>query len=178
VSCINGAMSLRNTGTYSGSNNGNYAVSSSGCSITLNGNIWRIVQTGIDITPSTVVSFDFSTQGDAEIQGIGFDTDTGASANRIFKLAGNQNWGIGGFSYSGNGNVRRNLESVVPFTSNNSGRFSASQCTMSMQGNIWRATNETFNITPTSVLTFDFAANGTGEIHGIGFATIPAVICV
>lgn len=61
------------------------------------------------------------------------------------------------------------LENVSPFSASNSGNFNASACTISLTGNIWRATQETFTISSTSVLTFDFTANGTGEIHGIGF---------
>ncbi len=215
--CVPNALDLRNVEAYSGTNTGSFSVSDNGCSITLNGNIWRITETGYDITPETQVTFEFSATGPAEIQGVGFDADNRASANRVFKLAGTQNWGIGGFSYSGGGapqtftipvgefytgvdfgfviaNDKDNgvagnsvtvsnvllsegapqpgscidLEDVAPFSNRNTGSFSASGCNMTLNGNIWRATNETFEVTADTVLTFDFATNGRGEIHGIG----------
>lgn len=62
-----------------------------------------------------------------------------------------------------------NLESVRPFTNTNTGSFSASGCSSRLTGNIWRASNQTFTIRPDTVLSFEFAANNAGEIHGIGF---------
>jgi len=215
--CKPGALDLRNVEAYSGNNTGNFSVSRDGCSMTLNGNIWRITETGVDITADTKVSFDFTARGTAEIQGVGFDADNGASANRIFQLAGTQNWGIRDFAYTGNGQTQSftipvgefysgvnlgfviandkdsgtpnnsvtvsnvvfsndtppasciSLENVSPFSSTNSGQFSANGCRIDLSGNIWRVTSETFDITPTSVLSFDFSTNGNGEIHGIGF---------
>lgn len=98
-----GAISfLDNTVDYSSSAPGEASVSSDGCSITLTGNEWRITNSSYQIGPNTVVSFDFSVSGAAaEIQGVGFDTDTTASQDRIFRLEGSQNWGITDFSYSG-----------------------------------------------------------------------------
>ncbi|WP_179957682.1 M12 family metallo-peptidase [Exilibacterium tricleocarpae] len=217
--CVAGALDLRNVTAYSGNNTGSFSVADNGCSITLNGNIWRITETGYDITPETEVTFEFTASGSGEIQGIGFDGDRSASSNRVFKLAGTQNWGIGGFTYTGNGSPQTftipvgdfytgvnfglviandkdsgsannsvtvsnvvlsngtstppsaciELEDVVPFSSRNTGSFNASGCNMTLNGNIWRATNQNFEITPDTVLTFDFSSNGTGEIHGIGF---------
>ncbi len=102
-SCVPNAIDLSGTQDYSGNSPGDATVSADGCSITLTGNEWRITDFDFDIDSDTTVSFQFSAEGDAEIQGVGFDQDTGASSDRIFRLAGSQNWGITGFTYSGNG---------------------------------------------------------------------------
>ncbi len=41
--------------------------------------------------------------------------------------------------------------------------------TFAMEGNRWRRTRETFELTPFSVLEFEFSSTSEGEIHGIGF---------
>ncbi|MEO0844561.1 MAG: hypothetical protein AAF063_37730, partial [Cyanobacteria bacterium J06643_5] len=48
-------------------------------------------------TNNTVLKFDFQSQTEAEIQGIGFDNDdiiSGGDENHLFQIAGTQNWGI------------------------------------------------------------------------------------
>ncbi|GLS25738.1 M14 family metallopeptidase [Marinibactrum halimedae] len=62
------------------------------------------------------------------------------------------------------------LEDVSPYSNTNTGSYVSDGCTIELSGNIWRATNETFTISEDTVLTFDFSANGTGEIHGIGLS--------
>ena len=87
---------------YSSSAPGEASVSNDGCSITLTGNEWRITNGGFNIGPNTVLTFDFLVSGAAgEIQGVGFDTDTTASRDRIFQLEGTQNWGITEYTYDG-----------------------------------------------------------------------------
>ena len=41
--------------------------------------------------------------------------------------------------------------------------------TLFLQGNTWRRTTVTFDVTAATVLEFDFMSTGQGEIHGIGF---------
>lgn len=41
--------------------------------------------------------------------------------------------------------------------------------TLLLEGNTWRRTLETYTIAATTVLEFEFASTGEGEIHGIGF---------
>ena len=105
--CDPDALNLSDTQAYGGNNTGSFSVSSDGCSISLSGNIWRITNQTFSIGPNTVVTFDFSSNGTGEIQGVGFDEDTGASADRIFRLTGTQNWGISDFTYTGNGSTQR-----------------------------------------------------------------------
>ncbi|MCD9459040.1 M12 family metallo-peptidase [Marinibactrum halimedae] len=94
---------LNNTSDdYSNSAPGSAEVSEDGCSITLTGNEWRITNSEYQVTSDTVITFEFSTGGvEGEIQGVGFDSDNGASSNRIFQLTGTQDWGIDDYSYTG-----------------------------------------------------------------------------
>lgn len=41
--------------------------------------------------------------------------------------------------------------------------------TLHLNGNRWRASTQTFNVTANTVVEFDFASSQQGEIHGIGF---------
>lgn len=100
VECSEG-ITFSNMSSYSSSSDDDYDISADGCSITVSGNSWVMTTEGFDITSSTVITFEFSATGTGEIQGVGFDTDTGASSNRIFQLEGTQSWGIEDFSYSG-----------------------------------------------------------------------------
>ncbi|MBV6625177.1 MAG: cadherin-like domain-containing protein, partial [Rivularia sp. (in: Bacteria)] len=65
----------------------------------LAGNGWkRLDITGYEINANTRLKFDFASNGEAEIQGIGFDNDNNISRNndagQFFQVAGSQNWGI------------------------------------------------------------------------------------
>ena len=93
--CIN----LESVSAFSASNTGSFTAS--GCTISLTGNIWRATTQTFTISSTSVLTFDFTANETGEIHGIGFDADNTASTNRIFDLAGSQNWGITDFSYSG-----------------------------------------------------------------------------
>ncbi|GLS24811.1 S8 family peptidase [Marinibactrum halimedae] len=99
--CGEGVISFGTMQTYSGGSDDEYEISSDGCSITVTGNSWVMTAEDYNITSGTSITFEFSASGTAEIQGVGFDADSGASSNRIFKLAGTQDWGIDDYSYSG-----------------------------------------------------------------------------
>ena len=64
-----------------------------------------------------------------------------------------------------------NLDSTQNYSSSNTGEIfvDANGCTAYLSGNIWRITNQGFNIDANTVVQFDFATNGTGEIVGVGF---------
>lgn len=100
VECTKG-ITFGRMSSYSSISDDDYQVSGDGCSVTVSGNSWVMTTEGFDITSSTVITFEFSTTGTAEVQGVGFDSDSGASSDRVFQLTGTQDWGIDDYSYSG-----------------------------------------------------------------------------
>jgi hypothetical protein len=74
--------------------NSTMSIEDGGASLRVTGNGWKQVAVVTEITPDTVLEFDYSSTAPGEVQGIGFDNDQGASRNRIFKVYGTQRWGI------------------------------------------------------------------------------------
>lgn len=105
--CVTGALNLNGTRDYSSAAPGSARVSANGCTISLSGNEWRITDFGITLEPETIVSFEFSATGNAEIQGIAFDQDDTPAGESIFRLAGSQDVGISDFGYTGNGQPQK-----------------------------------------------------------------------
>ncbi|MEO1534314.1 MAG: cadherin domain-containing protein [Planctomycetota bacterium] len=66
----------------------------SGDTLEMTGNGWKSVPMDVEITPDTVLEFEFRSDSTGEIHGIAFDTDSGISADRTFQLHGTQTWGI------------------------------------------------------------------------------------
>lgn len=146
VTCSADAIDLRSVNAYSNNSTGNFSVSDNGCAITLEGNIWRITSEQFDINTDTTVTFTFSASNTAEIQGVGFDSDTGASANRIFRLTGTQNWGIDDFSYTGNGATQTFTIPVGEyFTGNNMGFVIANDKDSGTTNNVITVSNVIIN---------------------------------
>lgn len=73
---------------------GQYSVQDNGQTLYIANNAWKAILMDYDITPNTVVSFDFKSSREGEIHGIGFDNNDGISANYTFKVHGTQAWGI------------------------------------------------------------------------------------
>lgn len=69
-------------------------VSDDGSSITLRNNAWKALDFNTTITENTVLSFDFKSDLEGEIHGIGFDTDSVISTEFLFQLAGIHDVGI------------------------------------------------------------------------------------
>ncbi|RME72745.1 MAG: multicopper oxidase family protein [Chloroflexi bacterium] len=83
--------------TYGGAQDEISAVSieNGGTTLRITGNGWKKIDLGAyNITPATVLEFDFESTVQGEIHGIGFDTDNSISANQTFQLYGSQAWGI------------------------------------------------------------------------------------
>lgn len=73
---------------------GLYEVSNSGAAITLRGNTWkRLVGKPFVLTSQTKLEFEYKTNGDAEIVGLGFDTNNRFWRGHLLKLSGSQNIG-------------------------------------------------------------------------------------
>ncbi|TQV72765.1 hypothetical protein FLL45_14935 [Aliikangiella marina] len=96
--------------SYSNQNNTNdTAVGDNGDSVTLTGNTWVRSTQAFNITPNTVIDFNFASSSQGEIHAIGFDeNDTLNDAPRHFQFWGTQNWTSTGKidlspKYSGNG---------------------------------------------------------------------------
>ncbi len=83
---------------------GTVATSDDGTTIELNDNAWKAIVVDYEITPYTVIEFDFKSTQIGEIHGVGFDNNTSISSGLTFKLYGTQNWGNSTFNtYSGSG---------------------------------------------------------------------------
>ena len=197
------------------------SVEDSGATLRLDDNTQRRSVDVYNITPETVLSFDFESTAEAEIHGIGFDENNSHNDDlRVFQLFGIQSW-VGNFqefaTYSGSGrqhfeipvgrfytgnamnlvfvndddagvggnsmfsNVRvLNCPGCLDFNvlstssfSNQDGDSNVSVAddgaTLVLADNTWRRTNQIFEITPNTYITFEFESTLEGEIHSIGF---------
>jgi hypothetical protein len=85
---------------------GTVSIEDGGTALVLSNNTWRRTIQTFEITPNTVLEFDFSSTERAEVQGIGFEEFNLITPNRIFKLFGSQSvaWDIQDYqTYSGTG---------------------------------------------------------------------------
>ncbi|PHI19413.1 hypothetical protein CEQ90_12905 [Lewinellaceae bacterium SD302] len=83
---------------------GQHTVSNSGNTLEIRNNAWKGVELAYDITPETILEFDFRSTIEGEIHGIGFDDNLGISPEFTFRLHGTQTWGNGDFdNYADNG---------------------------------------------------------------------------
>lgn len=73
---------------------GKAEIFAGGETVTLKGNAWKAVPVNFEFLASAYLDFDFSSDESAEIQAIGFDNNVAPSAEKIFKLAGSQTWGV------------------------------------------------------------------------------------
>lgn len=91
------SVNLNNTVAFANqdSNSGTVFVNQYGA-LVMRGNRWQATQEYYDVTPNTVLEFLFRPRKNGEIHGIGLENDNAVSSQRIFKLAGSQNWGIRG----------------------------------------------------------------------------------
>ena len=72
---------------------GTVSVADGGATLVMEGNRWRRSTQSFQVTPSTVLEFQFQSTAEGEIHGIGFDEDqTLSNALRIFQFWGTQNW--------------------------------------------------------------------------------------
>jgi hypothetical protein len=74
--------------------------------LVLTGNTWKSIQINYEVTPDTIIQFDFKSDVEAEIHGVAFDNDNYISASSTFRIYGVQNYGILAGSYSGSGSTQ------------------------------------------------------------------------
>ncbi|NJM16326.1 MAG: hypothetical protein HC896_13965 [Bacteroidales bacterium] len=73
--------------------NGSTTVSGGGSVLTIDGNNWQKLAFSYEVTPNTVLEFDFASTAEGEVHGMGLDEDgTHDNAVRAFKVHGTQNW--------------------------------------------------------------------------------------
>jgi len=104
-------------GTYGNSQDrGAVTTSNDGTSIELYNNAWKSITVDYEVTPYTVIEFDFKSTQIGEIHGLGFDNNTSISSSQTFKIYGTQNWGNSSFNnYTGSGEYEHYVIPVGEF---------------------------------------------------------------
>ena len=95
------AMPILSYGGTKQDGNGQVSASATGETLSLSGNTWKAIPYQYDVTPETVIEFDFSSNSEGELFGIGIDTDLELSHHDYwFTLRGSQqNFGIRDFMF-------------------------------------------------------------------------------
>ena len=69
------------------------AVEGDGEVLHIAGNGWKAIDFPYEVTENTILEFEFRSDAEGEIHGIGFDNDNNLSPETTFKLYGTQAWG-------------------------------------------------------------------------------------
>ena len=77
---------------------GEFLILADGATIKVEKNAWKAIDYAYHVTERTVLEFDFKSDKLGEIHGIGFDSDSSISSNRLFRIYGSQNWGISSYA--------------------------------------------------------------------------------
>jgi len=77
-----------------------------GTVLRLSGNLWQKIEINQSLTPASVLEFEFRSNTQGEIHGIGFNNSNGVSSGRTFQLFGTQTWGVTDFTYDGSGDFQ------------------------------------------------------------------------
>ncbi len=83
--------------SYGGSSQdktGTVEILGDGATLSLTGNLWKKINFPYVVTPNTVIEFDFSSDAQGDVHGIGFDTNNSISKGYTFQVYGTQTWGI------------------------------------------------------------------------------------
>lgn len=91
------------TSDWSGNDNtgGDVTVTDDGRTVLIEGNRWQAIDFSYDVTKDTVISFEFESDAEGEIHGIGFETDTNQEPGRVVRVFGVQGWGVNVTDYGG-----------------------------------------------------------------------------
>lgn len=97
--CVRVNFNSQPINSYGGAEDqGTHTLLSNGTVLRIQNNAWKAIPINYNVTPNTVIQFDFAVTAKGDIHGIGFDNDNVISADRTFKLYGTQNWGILNFN--------------------------------------------------------------------------------
>ncbi|WP_334028754.1 right-handed parallel beta-helix repeat-containing protein [Alteromonas sp. P256] len=67
--------------------------------VTLTGNNWQMFPISYTLTEDSVLELELEVEGNPEVVGIGFETDTKLNSSRVVKFYGKQAWGIRGENF-------------------------------------------------------------------------------
>jgi len=106
----NGLIDLSAYAPYGGSqdqaSSGPVSLDADGA-LRLKGNRWQRVPISVDITPTTELRFEFKSDTQGEVHGIGVDNDNNINGGLTFAVWGTQNWGNRGqYGYTGAGSYQ------------------------------------------------------------------------
>lgn len=71
---------------------GTVSIEDDGATLSLSGNTWKQINFPYEITPETIMSFDFASSSEGEVHAIGLDNDLIHSLGNAFQLYGTQTW--------------------------------------------------------------------------------------
>ncbi|MCJ8280244.1 MAG: hypothetical protein MJK14_10120, partial [Rivularia sp. ALOHA_DT_140] len=97
---VNDSTNNFNISSYGGitQDKAKLSISEDKTEVELKGDGWKKLDIdNYNVTENTVLKFEFQTDTEAEIQGIGFDNDdiiSGGDKNHLFQVFGTQDWGI------------------------------------------------------------------------------------
>ncbi len=81
---------------------GQFSITPSGASLTLTNNTWKSIPFNYNVTPNTVIEFDFRSASQGEIHAVGFENDNSLTSSRYFKVHGTQDYGVTNYdNYAG-----------------------------------------------------------------------------
>ena len=209
----------RNTISYGGpSQDVDSQFIADGASIKLSGNSWAAIPFSYQVTPNTMISFDFTAPIEGELHGLGVDSDLQInydSSGTIFVLHGSQTFfGIRDYK-NGDGHydiplgeyfqgymryvtlvndhdvpnptAESAFSNIIFYEAplkldqikvvrhgvssqdiDGSATVEDSGASFHLSGNIWKALQYNYIVSPDTVLEFDFSVISEGELHGIG----------
>lgn len=77
---------------------GNTSVNYSGTTLSMSGNIWKSISENFVVSSNTMLEFEFFSDEEGEIVGIGFDNNSATSNSYNFQLFGTQRFGVQNFN--------------------------------------------------------------------------------
>ncbi len=76
---------------------GDFTIESNGEKLSLSNNTWKYINFDYEVTPNTIIEFDFSSTSQGEIHAVGFENNNTLTSSRYFKVYGTQNYAVTNF---------------------------------------------------------------------------------